>query len=391
MQKKLIALAVAAAISAPAFADDGIKASVYGVLDAGYGNESKTVTPVGGTGTKYDQSAFQFSAITSSRFGVLATEDIGDGTKATLKVETGIGSNSMAGFSQTGTKAAGTNGTTIDTTSLGNRELNLAVGFAEGTTVKAGFGSTLIRDISLGYAADPGGNLIGNILNNDAALGSNRATSLDVMQQSGPVKVVVSVLKDFTSTTTSTSTSNTDKSNGYLLGAQFNQDLLSISVALQSLKSTSPMVVAVPSNTATTPITLGANAVPATDTIQAIDVLGASYDLGAAKLIGELATISVKDNLAGVTTSKRSYESIGAQVPLGQVLAFVQLSNGKVDSATVTASDSQKITGYTVGAKYNLSKPTYAYLSAGATNLKAGTAASAVKVSQVVLGLVHTF
>ena len=40
MQKKIIALAIAAAFSAPAFAD----ATVYGVLDVGYENTAKTLT-----------------------------------------------------------------------------------------------------------------------------------------------------------------------------------------------------------------------------------------------------------------------------------------------------------------------------------------------------------
>lgn len=394
MQKKLIALAVAAAFSAPAFAE----VSVYGVLDAGMGKESKTVTTVAAS-TKYDQTAIAFSTMTSSRLGFLATEDLDGGAKATLKVETGIGSNPMAGFSQTNSTSATTfipsagaaaaNGTTIDATTLGNRELNLALAFAQGTTVKAGFGSTLVRDISLGYDAAPGGNLIGNILNNDATLSSNRATSVDVMQQFGAVKGIVSVSKDKLTITNSAGVTSTagvtggGDTGGYLLGAEFKQDALAASFAFQDLK--------------TTPTAAATGAITA-DTSQKTFILGASFDLGVAKLFGEFSNIKNNDSAATsiAGTGTRTYTSLGAQAPLGAVLAFAQVSMGKVNRVTTaaTASESRKETGFTVGAKYNMSKATYAYASLGQTNLKAGivdATASGVKVSQFALGLVKTF
>jgi len=399
MQKKLLVLAVAAAISAPAFADDNTKVSVYGILDVGYGNESKTVTTstanvTPGASTKWTQSALNFSAMTSSRLGFLATEDMGDGTKATVKVETGISSNPMAGFSQTGSNtagngtfgtAAGLNGTTVDATTLGSRELNLSVAFASATTVKAGYGSTPVRDISLGYAADPGGNLIGNLLNNDATLGSNRATSLDVIQQFGPVKAIVSLVKDKTSTTNTAGVVGSNDANGYLLGAEFKQDALGVSFAYQNLKST---------------VVNAATGLTTADTSQKIAILGASYDFGAVKLMGEFANIKNADAAAAVApgagTGSRTYTSVGAQAPLGSVLAFAQVSMGTINRVTTAgvASESRKESGMTIGAKYNMSKITYAYVSVGNTNLKAGSVdatAAAVKVSQFALGLVHSF
>lgn len=435
MQKKLLALAVAAAISAPAFAADDSKVavSVYGILDVGYGTASKTVTNSatngnpGGT-AKYDQSALQFSALTSSRLGFLATEEMGGGIKAAVRVETGISSNPMAGYSQTGYTTAGTvtttlvptivagalvnvvtpqsvgaNGTTLDATTLGNRELNLSLAFAEGTTVKAGYGSTPIRDISLGYAADPGGNLVGNILNNDATLGSNRVVSLDATQQFTPaLKATASLVKDKTSTTTNNpttgaaSTTSTDK-NGYQLAAQYAEGALSVSGAYQNLKTGGPNT-----NNGATQATANSST--------KILILGASYDLGVAKLFGEHA--SIKDDgstsstvlATGVTTAQpllagngsRTYTSLGVQAPFGPVMGFAQLSTGTVSRVTTagTAADSRKITGSTIGAKYNMSKATYAYASLGQANLKAGAvdpAAAGVKVSQFALGLVHTF
>jgi predicted porin len=396
MQKKIIALAIAAAFSAPAFADDNVKVSVYGMLDVGYGNEVKTVTASGAVApntNKYNQSALQLSTMTSSRLGFLATEDMANGTKATLKVETGISSNAMAGFSQTGANTAGTgtattavgaNGTTLDATTLGNRELNLALAFATETTVKAGYGSTPIRDISLGYAADPGGNLVGNLLNNDATLGSNRAVSLDVIQQFGPVKATVSMSKDSLNKTDNAGVVSTvnagGNTRGYLVGAEFKQDAVAASFAYQNQGTMS---------------TAGATGV---DASQKIAILGASYDLGVAKIMGEFANIKNDDKANALATGNgsRNYTSVGAQAPFGDVLAFAQVSMGKVNRVATgaTASESRNASGMTLGAKYNMSKLTYAYATYGQTNLKAGAVdanATGVKVSQFALGLVHTF
>ena len=54
---------------------------------------------------KSGYAAFGYSTMTSSRLGVQTTEDWGDGMKGIVKIETGIGSNPMAGVAQTGTKA----------------------------------------------------------------------------------------------------------------------------------------------------------------------------------------------------------------------------------------------------------------------------------------------
>jgi len=75
MQKKLIALAVAAAFSAPAFAD----VTVYGIVDAAVANVSVT-------GMKSDLTVIS-GGLSTSRLGVVAAEDLDNGMKAIAKVE----------------------------------------------------------------------------------------------------------------------------------------------------------------------------------------------------------------------------------------------------------------------------------------------------------------
>jgi predicted porin len=77
MQKKIIALAIAAAFSAPAFADT----TVYGVVDA-------ALAHISADGTKSDTQAVS-GGLASSRLGVKSVEDIGD-MKAVVVLEYGL-------------------------------------------------------------------------------------------------------------------------------------------------------------------------------------------------------------------------------------------------------------------------------------------------------------
>lgn len=80
MQKKIIALAVAAAFSTPAFADVGF----YGIVDA-------AVASISASGQKSDLLATS-GAASQSRLGVKATEDLGNGLTAVAVLEYGLDS-----------------------------------------------------------------------------------------------------------------------------------------------------------------------------------------------------------------------------------------------------------------------------------------------------------
>ena len=379
MQKKIIVLAIASALTAPAlaFADT----TVYGILDAGYSSTSTTLSALAGGDTKTGIAAYGFSTMTSSRLGFTATEDMGGGMKAMVKIETGIGSNANAGAAAsptaTPTPAPGnqaTNGTTIDATLLGSRELNASV-MMDATTVKLGFGSTMIRDISLGYAPDPGGNLVGNILNADATnLSSNRATGLTVTQGFDKLTGTVQLTAR---TRTADNTADEKNANGYLLGAQYADGPISVAGAYQNQKFTTTAVL--------NPVTL-------TETTRKIFILGGSYDLQVAKLIAEYASVKSDQTVVPVNNAKNSYFSFGAQVPVGdKILAFAQISTGKVNRGTATAVD-QTLKGFTVGGKYNMAKTTYAYASVGNIKLDVQSGFNnGYKVDQFALGLVRIF
>lgn len=87
MQKKLIALAVAGLVSAPAFAQSNV--TVYGVADAymGFGDQGDT-----------DLAGVQSGGLSGSRLGFRGTEDLGNGLKGVFTVEQGFSIDTGAGM-----------------------------------------------------------------------------------------------------------------------------------------------------------------------------------------------------------------------------------------------------------------------------------------------------
>lgn len=85
MQKKIIALAIAAAFSAPAFAE----VTVYGVVDA-------VLASASGDSQKSDMQVLS-GGLASSRIGVVTVEDLDNGMKAVAKVEYGLDTQVVGG------------------------------------------------------------------------------------------------------------------------------------------------------------------------------------------------------------------------------------------------------------------------------------------------------
>ncbi len=405
MKKSLIALAALSAIAGSAVAQSSV--TVYGVLDAGYSDTSKTVS-----GTKNSQEALSFNNFTSSRFGVRGTEDLGGGLKANFVIETGISSNPMAGFSQTNASASTKAGTTIDATSIGSRELNANIQTSSGTTVSVGFGGTAIRSNVLAFDAAYGSNLVGNVLTNDATFSSNRRTAAGVSQKVGDFTVGAALTKNDDTTTTS----EVKTASGYVANLGYAKGPLAFGAAYQSDKTSTTLVAAGTDfavrascgssetsvgsvsiiNATTTHSVCQANSVPATNKKSDVTVIGASYDLGFAQAFAQYGKVKTNDNTVehGVGDGNRSAYSVGVRVPMGKVVAFAQMSDGtKTEVITRgTAAIKRDWSGSSVGALYNFSKRTSGYAAIGKTKLD-GTSGvtNEVKVDQFAVGMAHSF
>ena len=122
MQKKIIALAIAAAISAPAFADTS-NVTVYGVANVSY-----DMTKTGNSGAVQGFSSNKVSSNTS-RLGLKGSEDLGDGLSAVWQIESLINIDNN-------TSAAP--GNTAATNTLGGRNTFLGLSSASAGTVLMG-------------------------------------------------------------------------------------------------------------------------------------------------------------------------------------------------------------------------------------------------------------
>ncbi len=369
MKKTLVAIAALAATSA--FAQSSV--TLYGAIDAGYSDSSKTIA-----GVKNGQQAVSFSNMSSTRFGFKGTEDIGQGMKANFVIETGVSSNSGSGFSA-GTETASTKaGTTLDATTIGARELNASLQFG-GTTIGAGYGGTAVRSIVLAYDAMGGTNFIGNTLTTDTQFSSNRATGVGVRQAIAQgLNVGGSISRNVD---TKDGVADNKTATGYLVTADYANGPLSVAGAYQL------------SNTTT-----ATGATPTVDKDVTTTILGASYQLPMAKLFATYGTVKTDDTktASAVGEGKREAYNIGVQVPMGAwTLAALYSGGTKTEAITAgSAGEKRDYTGYGVGARYALSKRTLAYVNYGASDLTAGSSATfgkEVKNTQTAIGLLHNF
>jgi predicted porin len=100
MQKKLIALAVAALVSAPAFAQSNV--TIYGTLDYGYSFQNRNIGTYSYGGVDaYGNDIWHHDGVSSrqgidsglskaNRLGFKGTEDLGNGLKLVFVLETGL-------------------------------------------------------------------------------------------------------------------------------------------------------------------------------------------------------------------------------------------------------------------------------------------------------------
>lgn len=95
MQKKLIALAVAGLVSAPAFAQSNV--TIYGLIDM---TVAHTTDSMSGASSRTGLDSSSNSPMSGSRIGFRGVEDLGNGLKASFVIEGGVATD-------TGTSAQG--------------------------------------------------------------------------------------------------------------------------------------------------------------------------------------------------------------------------------------------------------------------------------------------
>lgn len=363
MQKKLIALAVAAVVSTPAFAD----VTPYGIIDAAIAN-------VSATNQKSDLLALSGGA-SSSRIGAKVTEDLGDGLTVVGVIEYGLDTEtnqqSAPTTSTTLTNTTVTPNTTVtgvkatSTTSAASnlkaRQQMLALAGSFGT-VATGYLQTTGYDFGVkfdplaGSLASPlqnvtvgGGFLIGS------AAGAARAQ-----------RAVAYISPDFNGLSFAVNyTTSFDNALGNLKMAD---------TATTGLKTTAYLL---SGSYAAGPLNVGlvylgtANASTAADTATEV-ALGGSYDFGVAKLLATYQSQTVTPGAAGATSYSDKALSLSGVIPVGADAVAVSYAKSSMDAVNTNGSS------YTVGYLHTMTKTTTVYAAYSATTNDSGTGAYSV-------------
>lgn len=359
MQKKIIALAIAAAFSAPAFADS----TVYGVVDAALGN-------VSADGQKSDTLAAS-GGLASSRIGVKAVEDLDNGMKAVVVLEYGLDTQVANGNSlYAGTTAPGAGGTAVAVNRSGigaSRQEMLAVAggfgtFATGYLQTTGYDWAVKFDPTAGSIVSPlqvvtnPGFLIGSATTAARAQRALAYISPDFSGVSFAVNytTALSGLGNLTQLSTATPT---PKSTAYLVSVTYT-GVPNLAVGGVYAKASLG--------------TIDLNNIVAaayTSTLSATDMaLGASYDLGVVKLFGTYQTSKTGTNNVVTTAEDKKAYSFSVVAPVGPgAIAFSYAKNKVLDTGTVTGlskvgvGTDMNANGMTVAWLQGLSKTTTFY------------------------------
>lgn len=330
MQKKLIALAVAAAFSAPAFAD----VTVYGIVDAAVANVSVT-------GLKSDLTVIS-GGLSTSRLGVVAAEDLDNGMKAIAKVEYKL------------------DGAVSDGVGVARQEmLALAGGFG---TVAAGYLQTTGYDWAVKFDPTVGSSVSSlQAVNASMLIGStavaaraNRALAY-ISPDMGGVTVALNHSFNVGNTGMVASGATTgNKTTATLLSATYNGGPLAIGGVYATTANDD------------------ANYNKTTDM-----ALGASYDLSVVKLLGTYQTSKVAN---GAGSDKAM--SFSAVAPVGPGALVAQYAKN-----TIAGAGDNNDNAMTVAYLYGLSKTTTLYGAYNKINAKATVAGVTTKTDTTVVAI----
>ena len=376
MQKKLIAAAVAALVSTGAMAD----ATMYGRIDVGYSTDSREVT---GAAKQTDTDTGYQSALTTSRLGWNISEDLGGGLSAFGNLELGINAlgteqgRDVYNDANLGTAAP------VDSNFAGV-PFNTRTAYVGLKSASAGALSlgrqTVLVDTVMGVGSVGGlNNTIGAMYSSGGLGKLNNTRSSSLIQYVSPKMGGVDVAVAYGNgsdevadgATGNTNTSNVDHEE-LGLRIQYSAGPLNVALGYSSEEFSS---------------NAAGGAVTSEPTQM---VLAANYDFGVAKVYAQYwdGDNTKTATPGGNVLSGRDGMEVGANFPLGAVNLFASFFTGETDNSTSADTDHS---GFQLGAKYSLSKRTTAYALYGTATTENVVTASETELTQLALGIAHTF
>jgi predicted porin len=375
-------LAVLSTIAGSVAAQSSV--SVYGRLDAGY--KAYETTTTGGVSTKSDQ--ISNNAFTTSRLGVMGTEDLGGGLKAGFMIEGNVAI------------APGTTASDSATAFNFGRQQFLTLSSASAGTLLVGKTDAIVKQVFDSYDAGYSNNLVGAYdgMANGAEFSGTTATANvignrrdAVIRYTSPkfsnANVSVGLIKS--SVDDSSKDIETDDS-GYEAGLTYAAGALSFAAAYRSVDVKNPATDATgyySSNTPTVSATsLGVASVAKADGSTDSMAVGASYNFGPVVGFAQYFDQKFTDNITAANTTNEDAFTIGVRVPMGKSTLFASYTDG--DRTVGTAKTAFE--GMQVGVKYDLSKRTYGYVAYGEAE-KQATGAAKSKAENLAVGIAHHF
>lgn len=367
MQKKLIALALAAATSGMAFAQSNV--TIYGTIDMGYMHRSGHNGAVASNKQQHD---LQGNAAQSS-IGFKGAEDLGNGLKALFDLQYRITPDSNNGLGQAGHQYVGLTG------GFGTVVLGYLDGLRYGIYGKySPFGNYSVGNFaSMTTQYDRAANAIAYVSPSFKGFTVILAHSTNTQTQEGGLVAVHPGL---------TADGNNGDDRLYSINAIYANGPLSIDLDYETTKT-----------------------VGMSNSRLFVATSGISYDLGVVKLSGLYDVIKGDPNslIGGNTTidlggvgvgnsyNRRNW-MLGASVPYGK--ASFLAGYGHVKDKTLSDANASK---WAIGARYSLSKRTslyadYAHIhnnakAAYTINSMGNNAGTSAGVSGIDLGITHTF
>lgn len=356
MQKKLIALAVAAISAAPVFAQSNV--TIYGRADYGFVNKSGGSN--GGIAAINSQSQFASGVAAGSRIGFRGNEDLGNGLKAIFEYEFGTGVDQLtaAGAATWGNRHSWVGLTGNFGTVVGGRLDGVRYGIFNKYDAFAG--GTVGNFTQMTGQVDRADNAIAYISPNFSGFTVTAAYATNIAGQEA--------------------IGNVGDARLNTLMANYENGPISITADYETVKSVEPATAAVDSKTR-------------------VATLAGSYDFGMVKVSG--LWDSHKTTTGGLEATNYRDFFISAKAPFAG--KFVgKFTWGKFDNKLALASNDDA-TKFGLGVDYLMSKRTLVYADFGrinnkgvaafnvtqAANVFGGTAATGRKGFD--LGIAHTF
>ena len=385
---------------------------MYGIADVAYVSKTHTgadgaqLSKASGIGEGYNAG---------NRIGFKGTEDLGAGKTAGFVIEQGINltngqlfsTRAAAGGQQLdGVAATGGTGNNMPSgaySTATNRQSFVSFGNKSFGEVRAGYQYTALYTVSTnsGYhlgSEQPGGDLAHGTLDN-ANYGGTRANGITYISPAfNGVTATVQYgagsgreTAEF-STASSTSGKTVDNVKRTSLLLNYVNGPLNASFAHTKVKFNNSAVTAQALGVASNQFGLANTAVDAAverDYDATLNQLGASYQLGALKIVGTYADGKRTGTTDATKTTSSKAQQLGAEYAYGKARPFLTTGTAKTYNNTDALAFDAKLTQF--GVRYDFSKRTTGYIISGSTKDNFATTTTIAERKATALGLMHSF